>query len=349
MIHKRDRKRIAFYYCLCASFSYRRTISDDMTTKKIIGLAAGIVISLVFLAGSFYRTDLHQLALSFRNTSMTALLLYLFFFALGCLTRAFMWRLTSEGIARAGLSVLFGGVIVGYMVNCFLPFRAGELFRAHYLTAVSGAGRAQALSTIFIERILDVISLGLLLSVSLAFGIHGLSRNAALFILTAWLLVVLGAGLLFANYERLERNKKIFAFVPQRIRELAARFIVPLVRLRNWKRLLILLLLAFLVWTCNYLGTLALLRFSFPALPQEAALLLFLFLNIGMLIPAAPGSLGVVQLAFWTALAVYGVPREQALALSLAYLASIYVFNFVVGLPYFLKAHLRLGGFSEEA
>ena len=72
------------------------------------------------------------------------------------------------------------------------------------------------------------------------------------------------------------------------------------------------------------------------------ALLLMLFINIGVLIPSSPGAFGIMQIAFWMALAPFGVSRASALALSFAYQGGIYLFTLAVGIPYFVAAHLRL-------
>ncbi|MGO0122930.1 lysylphosphatidylglycerol synthase domain-containing protein [Desulfothermobacter acidiphilus] len=62
----------------------------------------------------------------------------------------------------------------------------------------------------------------------------------------------------------------------------------------------------------------------------------FLFINLGLLLPSSPGALGVMQVAFWLALLPFGVSKEQSLALSFAYQAGLYLFTLAVGLPFFL-------------
>jgi uncharacterized membrane protein YbhN (UPF0104 family) len=74
----------------------------------------------------------------------------------------------------------------------------------------------------------------------------------------------------------------------------------------------------------------------------EAAMVLFLFINIGFLIPSSPGAIGVIQMAFLMALEPFGVPKAQALAISLAFHLIFYLFTIGAGLPYFLWAHLKI-------
>jgi uncharacterized membrane protein YbhN (UPF0104 family) len=111
--------------------------------------------------------------------------------------------------------------------------------------------------------------------------------------------------------------------------------------LRDYKLVALLVALSLAAWFSNYLSMAALVggevaHFFIPAL------LLLLFINIGVLIPSSPGAFGIMQIAFWMALAPFGVARENALALSFAYQGGLYLFTLAVGIPYFLAAHLRM-------
>jgi len=312
-----------------------------MTNKKLkLGIA--VIISGIFLAGSFYNVDYQEFFVSIIRIKPAALFACASFVCLSCMFRAYMWNITTASFKKTSLSTLFGGVVVGYMVNGILPLRLGELFRAQYLSSMTGLRRTTVLSTVLIERTLDIFSLGMILLGSIFFGVHGLSRETSQLILTLWLALMTIAVLLILNLERLRENKQRFRFIPQRIIEIIGSLTSPLRQLRDIRKIAILVVLSILVWSCNYLSLLGLIYYSLPTVKYEAAVLLFLFANLGLLIPSTPGSLGVIQAAFWISLSHFGVPKEQALALSFAYLFVLYVFNLSVGIPYFLQAHLKL-------
>ena len=63
------------------------------------------------------------------------------------------------GIKTINVRTLFPIVVIGYMANNILPFRLGELVRAYYLKNKEEVSTATALSTIFIERIMDGLAL----------------------------------------------------------------------------------------------------------------------------------------------------------------------------------------------
>ncbi|MFI5140634.1 MAG: lysylphosphatidylglycerol synthase transmembrane domain-containing protein [Sphingobacteriales bacterium] len=311
-----------------------------MINKKRLSIAVGIITSFIFLAGAFYQADFHEFFLSLKKINLYSLLLCMFFICLSYIARTFMWRITTLPMKKISLSTLFGGIVVGCMVNGVLPFRAGELFRAQYLSSMTGLRRTSAVSTIFIERIMDINSLGCLLVVSFLLGIHGLSQRIVGIVLLIWLIIVVVVALLIINSEKLEKNRHKLTFIPQRLLEIVFHFLAPLNQLRDVKKIIYLVLMSLFSWIFTYLSLFALIYHSGVIMKYEAALLLFLFVNLGFLIPAAPGALGVLQLAFWLSLSRFGVPKEQALALSFAYLFVAFMLNTGVGLPFFLRAHL---------
>lgn len=320
-----------------------------MKTRKIASITAGVILSCVLLIISFYKVDFSAVLRSFRSISVSSLLLCTLFMCFSDLARSLTWRITTRKIKPISASTLFGGVVVGYMVNTLLPFRAGELFRAQYLASTVGVRRSTALSTIFIERVFDVFSLGLLLILCIYYGIRGLSFGAAEIVLVVWLICIVLTTLLVLNLEALERNKHHLTLVPERVLEMLVHFLAPLQQLRDPRNLLAILGTTMLVWLCNYFSILALIHDSGAVTKYQAALILFMFTNLGFLIPSTPGALGIIQVAFWLALSPFGLPKEHALALSFAYVGIIFLFNLGVGLPYFMKAHLKWGQVTEDS
>ncbi len=315
---------------------------DAMVKKKVIFFITGIIISLALLAGSFFDVNFYNFIASLKKIELHILFLCIFFIFLSYCARALVWRITTTRFQNKTIdfSTLFGGIAVGYMVNGILPFRAGEFFRAQFLASMTGLGRTFALSTIFIERILDMITLGFLLMVGIFWGIQGLTSQTVKVILLICLFAALVAGFLIKYSNNLEKSKHKLARISPKLPEILAHFLLPFQELRGTKKIFSLFLLSLISWVCIYLSLLTLVYSSVPVLTFKATLLLFLFVNIGMLMPAAPGALGVLQMAFWLSLSQFSVSKEEALALSFIFLFASFFFNTSIGLPYFVKAHL---------
>lgn len=318
--------------------------------SKTVKMLAGLLVSALFLGLAFHKVNFPGLWAALCQVSLSALGVSVFFFCLSCLFRALMWRVTTRALGKIGLSKLFGGVVVGYLANNFLPLRAGEVVRAGYLAAAGEIPVAASLSTIFIERVYDVFSLGFLLLLALSTSIKGFEQPAdhtiwlfggALAIFFILLVGAVKAARVLKGREAPSRPLGLFL-------RYAGEFLQPLGQLREPRMVVLLSVLSLGAWANNYLSILFLLQSTGNFL-FEAALLVMLFVNLGMLIPSSPGALGVMQAAFWLALVPFGVSKEQGLALSFAYQGGIYLFTLAVGLPYILRGQLRPGLWRKTA
>ena len=72
--------------------------------------------------------------------------------------RAFRWRYI---LAKVGTQVRFLDALeilyISWFVNCLVPAKLGDLYRAYLLKADNGASASKTVGTIFIERIADII------------------------------------------------------------------------------------------------------------------------------------------------------------------------------------------------
>ncbi|RJX20317.1 MAG: UPF0104 family protein [Ammonifex sp.] len=312
-----------------------------MFRSRAIRIAAGAGVSLIFLAGAFYNVRLSEFWSALWEVNVFSLLLCLWFFILNCVFRAVMWRITSRSLAQAAFPTLFGGVIIGYMANNLLPLRAGELVRSYYFSVRADVSCTAAFSTVCVERLLDVFSLLLLLMLGLCWGVRGLVPQAAVVALSFLALVLLIGVLIFTCLARLNSSRQKSPAILLNIQNRVKEFIQPISKLQQPKTLVALIGLSLAAWASNYVSMLVLINTGGEN-QLEAALLLLLFVNLGLLVPSTPGALGVMQVAFCMALVPFGLLQEQALAHSFAYQIGIVLLTVALGFPYFMGAHLRL-------
>jgi len=314
--------------------------------KSKWGMLAGLLVTVVFLTLAFYNVNLRDFWAYFSSYDPWWAVGSVALFGGSVFFRAVMWRVTTGRMGETGLGALFGGVVVGYMANNLLPLRAGELVRTYYLARKRGFPYAGVLSTVVIERVTDVVVLGLLLAGGLVVGMGGLNpargREALGVMLALLLILVVGVFLL-----RIFGGRLCGSGILGRVGPHLEHFLAPLRAVGSGSTALSVFGLGLLAWLANWASMLILLRgVTYQGNPWTTSLLLLLFINLGALIPSSPGAFGVMQVAFFAALYPFGVPKVAALALSLIYQVSIYVFTLGVGLPYFMQAHLRLGAFS---
>ncbi|MBA2265118.1 MAG: flippase-like domain-containing protein, partial [Chloroflexi bacterium] len=91
--------------------------------------------------------------------------------------RGFRWRYV---LARSGMSVRFRDateiLFLSWFVNCLVPAKLGDLYRAYLLRANYAASISRTVGTVFIERIADIIIIAVLALTAGYWSFRGRSR-----------------------------------------------------------------------------------------------------------------------------------------------------------------------------
>jgi len=233
--------------------------------------------------------------------------------------RAYRWRLLVHSSEHLPLGRLFSIVNIGYLFNNILPAKAGELVRGYLLGRMIPGGIAQALSSLLIERLLDVLVLVvfvLALMPLVDVPPFLISAGRLLGLVSACGVVAL-AVLARVGDQGLDWIWRFLGRVPWvghpkvkgALRDLLVGF-----RVLTVGRLLPgILLWSLVIWVgyalFNYL-ILAVLRMTY--LPLTAAAFVLCATGFAMVLPSSPGAVGVFETAAVLALSVYGVDKSQA-------------------------------------
>ena len=85
-------------------------------------------------------------------------ILSLTFLLIGHFFRLRRWENFIKIYEQPSRNILIRSLSLGYLINCFLPFRVGEIFRAVYAGRKMKSGVGFSLATILIDRLLDVLA-----------------------------------------------------------------------------------------------------------------------------------------------------------------------------------------------
>ncbi|HEX7976840.1 MAG TPA: lysylphosphatidylglycerol synthase transmembrane domain-containing protein [Anaerolineales bacterium] len=284
----------------------------------------GLLVSAVSLAVVLYLANPRELVKALRLADYRLVALAVAISGVWLLVRAVVWRTLLQ--EKATFRQVFLTVNEGYLLNNILPFRLGEVGRAFLLGRKAGLGFWQVLSSILIERILDLaMAAGLLLS-TLPFVVGATwAREAAL---GAGLIVLAGLLVLYllARYREwaIARFQQIGARWPFLLRVAGDRlpaFFNGLAVLTDGSRFLrsvAWMLLNWIVAIVQYY----ILMLAF--LPQARFLWGAFSLGVGALgiaAPSSPGAVGVLELSLVGALSIFGV--DPAISLAFAIIAHI--------------------------
>jgi uncharacterized protein (TIRG00374 family) len=283
-------------------------------------LLPGLVISGLSLALVFYFADLRKLGAALRLADYRYVLLAAFITLGWLMVRGLVWRTLLQDQASYG--AVFWTLNEGYLLNNILPFRLGEVGRAFLLGRKSHLAFWQVLSSVLIERILDLaLAVGLLFS-TLPFVVGATwARQAALGVGG---FVVLGFLLLYglAHNQRLamtwfERLKAHIPFLERFGGRALVAFFSGLNILTDGKRFLRALGWVMLNWGMAVVQYVVMVWAFFP----EAKFLWGTFVlgvaALGIAAPSSPGAVGVFELSVVGALSLFKQDASTALALAI--------------------------------
>jgi len=238
--------------------------------------------------------------------------------------RALRWVWLLRPVAAVPVSAALSATAIGFASGVVLPLRLGELVRPALLGRRTGIGFGPALSSVVVERLLDMLVIVLcFLALSMLFPLPGAARTGARGLAAA---TASGFALLIlAQRHRATAEswlEGLLRHLPERVSAPARRTIAGLLdgckALGDPGALAIVLGLSVLLWAAAalmYLCAIRALDLPMPAIP--GALAVMVIVTAFVFLPQAPGLVGTWQAGCVVALGLFGVPRDQAVGYSL--------------------------------
>lgn len=313
-----------------------------LSGKQVLMVLAGTGMSLLVLGGVFYQVNLKSAASTLRRFGLWWTVPMLLCYLSSFLTRGVRWALLLRPVETVSWCTSTGVVFAGYMANNLLPLRLGEIVRALVLGRVTSARVEGTLSTIVLERVFDGLVLVGMISLVLARSEVGKEAGgvvaytggtSALVFLGALLFVV--AARLFPRFI-LSGVRRTLGWIPvfeeKKGLEATGSLLRGLKTLALDRRLFAVIGLSIAVWVLEggmfWVGLWA---FSLDA-GAATAFLTLAFVNLSILVPSAPGYVGVFQGATILAFGAFGLPEEIALSYSVVVHVLQYVSVTIIGL-----------------
>jgi len=326
-------------------------------------LILGLAISLACLAFLLRGVDLARLWELIRQVHLLYYLMVAALLAVGYWVRSLRWRLLLKPLKDCNLGDLFSANLIGFMANNILPARLGELVRAYAANRLAQVPASSALATLVIERVLDGMTLLVVLFAALIFadpraqaGAFNVAylRAAGLFLLAAYLGVL---AVMAALWRWPQAATGWLAGLAGRLsprlgrwgQEALTHFTAGLAMLSQARHLPLLLLQSALLWALSLLAAyLFLPAVGLPLSPLMAAMVMA-GSTLAAAVPSGPGYIGTIQLAMLWALMLAGADEERATAYAVVYWAACYFPMTAAGLVEMLRRGLSLGSLRQRA
>lgn len=296
------------------------------------GNVIGLLLSAVCLFMVFRKVDWNALWASLASLNYAYVVGAIAVFLTTFTIRTLRWQALLNPAKEIPFKRLFSVIFIGYMANNVLPARLGELVRAYVLSKKEGVRKSTTIATIFIERIFDGLSLLFILGLFMVlYASHVIPLHAAFpaWVNKAGLLACVGFVGAFGFVAALEYSPKtgeamkaaIRQFLPAKAQDRAISvldaFQGGVSCLRSFKSLMFVFAASLVVWliegTTYYLvGHAFGMQVAF-----HAFLVTMVVVNLGTIIPSAPGFVGTFQLFCVVALGLFGVKHEAALSYGL--------------------------------
>lgn len=289
--------------------------------KTIISLVLPIILLILF-ARALPGFKLDALPGLILHANPILLLAAFLVFYLGFPLRGLRWAILIRGTGyplhlRDATEIIF----ISWLVNCLVPAKLGDLYRAYLLKINSTVSLSRTFGTVFIERVLDLFAIVVFGLGSGYWSFRGRLPDEVqvVFAIGVGVVVVLAAGLLsMRNFGR----RVILALpLPHRVIEFYDRFEEGVFSAVGMRALPRLVLLTGLIWTTEAMRLFLVVEaLGFPEIHLGISGAFFVALTGSLLtaVPFTPAGIGVVETALVFVLTqVYGVPPTEALAITL--------------------------------
>jgi uncharacterized protein (TIRG00374 family) len=293
-------------------------------TRRVLNwrTLASVAFALVLLALSF-RTMGANLGrtwelISSANVAFLAIAFLAYYLTFPI--RGWRWRYV---LSKVGTNIGFKDateiLYLSWFVNCLVPAKLGDLYRAYLLKGNYGSSASRTVGTIFIERIADIIVIfGLALAAGF-WSFRNSERAETVNILYLAGFIVAVVLVIFVVVLR-GWGDRLAPRLPARFADLWERFHEGSTGALTLRRLPLLLVATLAIWVLEGLRLYFVIRaLAMPAVDLGISASIFVALAAALLtaIPLTPAGVGFVEAGIAGALLIYGVTGDQAAAVAL--------------------------------
>jgi uncharacterized protein (TIRG00374 family) len=296
--------------------SLRRRLLNVRTIGSLIfGVVLLVLVFNVVFGGDF---DWGRVAELIGQANPGLLLLaFLAYYATFPL-RGLRWRYV---MARSGVDIGYRDatevLFLSWFVNCLVPAKLGDIYRAYLARSNFGASISRTVGTVFIERMADIIVIaGLALSAGF-WSFRGRSRPEIDFLFAVGFVVSIGIVVTVVALRLF--GGRMSRFLPARIGSLWDRFVEGSTGALGVRSIPVVLLLTGVIWLAEGARLYFVIRaLAMPDVDLGISASVFVALAAALLtaIPLTPAGFGFVEAGIIGVLSVYGVEAEPAAAVA---------------------------------
>ena len=331
--------------------------------KSVIKKTILSLITLVFLYLVFLNLDFNLLIQNIKQFDLK----YAFLLALSIIFALSFRGICFKQLISQSINIpLKDSVplcITSASLNIVLPARIGDLFRAFYVGQKYGVNKIKVFGAVMLERIFD----GLVILSMLLLGISLYNKNplaqklcisAAAIFVTALLISILAIkhNKIDLICKKIEEKtaflpisiKNIFHSFLNFINRICNSFVSGFEILQHPKKLFFVTSASIGIWFFECLKYYILIHGFGLDVNWSVVLFVIPFLALACMIPSTSIFVGPYQFAVISAFAIYGMPKETALAASLLEQAIVTILTSIVAVVFLIKNNISYKNIKED-
>lgn len=261
--------------------------------------------------------------------------------------RARRWRILLETLGPLGETPVFDATNIGFMGNMVLPLRAGEAIKPIVVARAGYVSIPAALATVALERLCDLIMLGLIgLATLFLVPQADFLQGKTSMVLIAVVVALVGVVVVIRLAPWLERQLDVIAgwlpaFLGKILKEAGRGFLHSLSGLADMRVLVPVFVYSALIWAVAAAGFMAValaLEIDAPLIALGFATTVIVALAVS--VPSAPGFIGVFWAGSELALGLFGV--DKSMGFTFGFLSWIVQLIVIVGMGMWSMSRLKL-------
>lgn len=307
--------------------------------KKILLLLLGLAVSgfTIYKLNQYfdYDTLIKTVSTIGTTTIVSCVVLYLSTF----IFRAYRWKIMVGKFSDTSIFTLTRSVVIGFAANNLLPLRLGEIVRAWTISKDTGVPATISLSSVLVEKVIDAITIVSLMLLG-NYYINSINQNQSQilnFVAIGFFLVllVMFVVLFFENkltllWLTISKN------IPDKIQKLPLE-ILESFKFFKTKKSVNVILLSIFIWLIEAAVFILIIRASGVEQAIPYGLFTLGTVNLSILVPAAPGYIGVFQAGTLAGLLGSSANQTSALAIAIVIHAIQFVPITIAGLLLFIQ------------
>ena len=318
----------------------------------------GLIISAGFLYLAFRQLDFQQMKQAFSLANYWLLIPSLAILLFSHWLRSVRWQYLLMPVRKIPVSNLFSALLVGYAANTILPAHLGEVLRAYIIGRKQKVSVSSAMATIVVERIIDVLTIVLIMAVTLViYPFPDWVKKSG------YLMLIFAIGLFVFLVVMKTYTEKTMKFIrsmlkpfPQKIKDkiesVSLSFLDGLKPMKRRIDYAIIFVLSILIWAC-YWGVFYINFYTFDLvagynLDITAGMVILVITTISVVVPSSPGYIGTYHWLCQLSLELFHVPRAIGLTYAIVVHAINFVAIFLFGFVFALKEGITLTKVKKE-